>query len=258
MTITSIEGNVKSAKLFVAATGVLTCLAITGCGAGEEDQVATIDDRGAVSVDGYVNQATAEYAECLKELGLSVAPEDHERAAELTGYVKIENATLMTDAGGSVELSDLPIAVDGEDRDAEIRECRSKYPSSKDVLLDQADFVGLPPEPIPAGEIQAGQAWAECARAAGVSSIEDPDKLGYVLIGPDVTLAEAEKLGEQCSVPMVDDESWPQFHYDGVGVPDPETGLLKIDPFARAIDGPFLDSPRAKKAREAAEQDATD
>lgn len=214
--------------------------------------MASLENGDGAGAAGYVNQATADYAACLAEAGLTVVPEDDARAAELTGYAKIDGATFLLTSSGSTDPNGLRIAIDGEDRDAEIRGCREKHPGSKDVLIDQGDFVPLPPEPIPADEIEAGRAWAECARAAGVSVIGDPDELGYVTIPAEVTLAQAEELGRMCSAPMADDEFWPQFHYSA-GVLNPTTGMLEIDQYARAIDGPFLDSPRARAAQEDAQ-----
>jgi hypothetical protein len=92
--------------------------------------------------------------------------------------------------------------------------------------------------------------WAQCARDAGYSFIEDP--LGeYVLIPEDVTLADAEKLGRACSEPMVDDEYHPVFDVRG-GVPvevDGET-FIQGDSHHIALGGPFLDKEREENPEE--------
>lgn len=231
-------------------------VALSGCTFGGDDGVASLGGESDAFVDGYVNQATADYAKCLDGLGLVVEPEASDSAAELAGYAVIDGATFLAGEDGAV--SDDPnqlIGVDGEDRNEEIRSCRAENPGSKDSLMDMRDFVGAPGESVPEGEISAGRAWVDCARDAGFSVIEDPNDFGYVVIPEELTLPQAEELGAQCSAPMSKDKYWPQFEFHA-GVEDPETGAIVVDPYAKAIDGPFLDSERSRELNESTSADS--
>jgi hypothetical protein len=95
-------------------------------------------------------------------------------------------------------------------------------------------------DPLPDGEIRAGREWAQCARDVGVGLIGDPDALGYVFIPPELTLAQAEILGKECSAPMAEDEYWPQLDV-AAGVVGPD-GLRDRTRFSKLLNGPFIDS----------------
>lgn len=224
--------------------------ALVGCGESGENVVATIVDE-EVMVNGYLNQATADYAECLEGAGLVVSPEDDKGANNLIGYATVDGAAFALDeAGAAVEGANYPIAVDGENRDVEVRECYEANPGAKDTLIDMGDFVAADDSAaIPDGEIAAGIVWARCARGVGVAEIRDPNKEGIVVIPEGVSFDQAKTLGKECSAPMAEDEYWPRFRFDA-GVKDPESGMVDMTPFAEVIDGPFLDSDKAKKYRE--------
>ncbi len=212
--------------------------------------MATIDNKDTM-VDGYINQSTAEYADCLTGAGFSVRPENDTLANNTIGYVIVEGASFLVGEGeGVLDGVDAPIAVDGQNRDAEIRECYESNPGAKDGLLDMDDFVPAVQAgtPIAEGEVAAGVLWARCARAIGVQQIEDPGPTGYVTIPSDVTLAQATTLGESCSAPMAEDEFWPQFDVRA-GVKDPETGMVDLTPVAEVLDAPFLASGKMQASQ---------
>ncbi len=201
---------------------IATLAVVAACSPDEGSDVATVT-KASTMVDGYVDQATADYAECLKEAGFTVRADSDEQANNTIGYVIIEGATFLVGEGeGVLDGVDAPIAVDGQDRDAEIRTCYESNPGAKDGLIDMGDFVPAMEAgtPIPEGEVAAGVLWARCARAVGVPKIEDPGPTGYVTIPSDVTLAQATMLGESCSARMAEDEFWPQFDVRA-GVKDP-------------------------------------
>lgn len=114
------------------------------------------------------------------------------------------------------------------------------------------------PSSIPVGELVASHEWAQCARDAGVTSIGDPltlegdpDAAASVIIPQEVSLDEAWVLGELCSTPVAEDESWAQIQIMA-GVPTTEDGrtMYDVDPYAIAIDGPYLSSEKALTYRE--------
>jgi hypothetical protein len=233
----------------MVAGGLGLLIVVSGCSsAGPE--VATLEGDGAL-VDGYVNQATADYAECLKGLGLPASPETDPTMQNLVGYVSIEGAATAIDEGHAMDDPGAPIEVDGADRDQEIRECYADNSGAKDMIIDQRDFdmSAVPDQEVPEWMFEASRTWAECAREAGVSFIEDPDEFGEVVIPEETTLEQAKMLGETCSEPMADDEHWPGFFIQA-GVQNDELGMLDTAPYAEALNGPFFASDRAQKYRE--------
>lgn len=128
--------------------------------------------------------------------------------------------------------------------------------SMSEVRAAADDATG--PSSIPVGERVAGHEWAQCARDAGVTSIGDPltpegdpDGATSVTIPQEVSLDEARALGELCSAPTAEDESWAQIQIMA-GVPTTTDGgtMYDVGPYAIAIDGPFLSSEKALTYRE--------
>ncbi|GAB2489939.1 hypothetical protein GCM10027063_34040 [Promicromonospora xylanilytica] len=239
-----------SMKRSLWGAGLVMILA--GCSGTGGEEVASLDSETA-SVNGYVNQATADYADCLESAGFSVAPEDDAAATVLQGYARIDGGTFIPDQDGALtdDTARQPIGVGGEDRSEEIRGCYADHAGAKDALIDMHDEPAPVDqvERIPESEVEAGRQWAQCARDAGVSLIEDPNEEGYVVIPEDLELKQAEFLGAKCSEPMAEYENWPQFEILA-GVMDPESGMRMSDPFAIALDGPFLNSDKAQAYRE--------
>lgn len=236
--------------LFRTSLCIATLTVLAACSPDEGPDVATVTDTSAM-VDGYVDQSTADYAECLKQAGFTVRPDSDKQANNTIGYVIVEGANFLVGEGEAVlDGVDAPIAVDGQNRDAEIRACYESNPGAKDGLLDMDDFVPAVQAgtPIAEGEVAAGVLWARCARAIGVQQIEDPGPTGYVTIPSDVTLAQATTLGESCSAPMAENEFWPQFDVRA-GVKDPETGMVDLTPVAEVLDAPFLASGKMQASQ---------
>ncbi|MFD2792662.1 hypothetical protein ACFS27_03780 [Promicromonospora vindobonensis] len=231
----------------------MTLGTLSGCSADNGADVASMGG-GGESVDGYVNQATADYATCLEGLGLVVAAMEFDEVVGIGGYAEIDGAQFLVGESGVVsdDTDGQAIAVDGEDRDGEIRSCYADHPGAKDILIDMRD-LGVPAEAPSLGDgiSEAGAAWAQCARDNGASVIEDPDAEGFLIIPETVTLAMAEDLAEKCSAPMAEDRFLPRFdvrasveaEVDGQTVRD-------SGPFHEALNAPFMDSEQAKKYRE--------
>ncbi|MEG3616154.1 hypothetical protein [Isoptericola haloaureus] len=225
---------------------VLTSL-VTGCSgddapgvAGQADLAvdADVGSTGAtVATGSYVNEATARYAACLGDLGIDVAPEVGEVDDQLDGYASIVDGTFVPDQDGLLtdDAESQPIGVKGENRDEEIRECYARSPGAKDVLIDMHDRT--PAEnswTMPESQVEAGRQWAQCARDAGVAAVEDPADDGYVYITDDVSIEQAEILGEECTRPIAESEYWPNFQFL----------VADMIAYSEAIDGPIFESDR--------------
>ncbi len=236
----------------MATAAAAALLMLSGCSLGDQSDgsadVASLETQAPVSVPStaYVNDETAAYAECLGDLGIAVSavPADSPGKEEMAGYAEIDGAAALV-VDGVLEVSpDAPIGVDGEDRDAEIRQCYADHSGAKDVLLDQ-DFhatsedaaAGYTPE-----QLESGRRWAQCAREQGISTIGDPPTSGrnegMVVIPAEVTLDEAEMLGEECSRPLViamlegEPLLIPLFQLEVLG---------DLTPFDHALQGPELE-----------------
>jgi hypothetical protein len=228
---------------------LVVLLAGAGCAGADSAEVATLgetaNDRGA-----YLNSSTAAYADCLSSQGIDVAPlapgglipGDEEVPPGFLGYAEIEGAYFLGDSfEASAGTDGWTVGIDGVDRDDEIRDCYEANPGAKDALLDSFDDPGHVEEwKPPQEEIDAGLLWANCAREAGASVIEDPGSDGYVVIPQELELSEAQMLGQECSAPMVDNEYWPLFQWNA-GIEDAATGLMDIDAYQEAISGPFVE-----------------
>lgn len=216
--------------------GVVSVLVLgVGACSSPGETVSSLDGTDTQMVDGFANQATADYAACLEAEGLTVsAVED----VEALGYVEIDGALPVADEDGAM-TPDSPLAVDGVVRDAEIATCREQHPGFRDVYVTHAVAAE---EEAPAGStVEAGRVWAECARSAGFTMIEDPED-GAVTIPESVTLDDAVALGEACSHPLEsEDEPAPSFSIEA-GVPvtkDDGTTAIDITPIASAIMDPL-------------------
>jgi hypothetical protein len=228
-----------------ASLALLVTLVVAGCTPEDDAEVATLAEAG-VPVGDYVNEATAGYAGCLEEAGMTVAAFADDRAPSWLGYAEIEGAAFLPDASGGVsDDPDQPIGVDGVDRDNEVRGCYADHPGAKDAVIDSLDDPGesteVGDEGIAPEEVEATLSWVQCARDAGVTVIDDPQPDGYVIIPQELELAEARMLGQECSVPMIEDEHWPLFLFHA-GVEDATSGVMVVDPYIEAIDGPFKEA----------------
>ncbi|WP_148089904.1 hypothetical protein [Myceligenerans xiligouense] len=186
-----------------------------------------------------------QYADCLEGLGLTVSPAAG-RTDGLDGYVEIAGATYMMIDGAVEAGPDVPIAVDGVDRDAEIRDCHADNEGAKDAFINSNDAEVYEDDGWAEAGVQrfdAGVEWAECARDAGVSTVADPKldvkaDIGTVILPEGLSLDEAAMLGEVCSRPMAlewytDPEAEvPLFGFEVMG---------DLTPYADAVDGPFSD-----------------
>jgi hypothetical protein len=81
----------------------LALLSLVGCTPEDGAGVATLAE-AEVPVGDYVNKATAGYAGCLEEAGMTVAAFADDRAPSWLGYAEIEGASFPPDASGGVVL----------------------------------------------------------------------------------------------------------------------------------------------------------
>lgn len=229
----------QSLSKLARSVGVVGAL-VLGLGACSSpgEAVSSLDGTDTQMVNGFANQATAEYAECLEAEGLTVsAVED----VEARGHVEIDGALPVADDDGKMTV-DSPIAVDGTVRDAEIAACRERNPGFRDVYVTQA--VGAEDDAPASGTVEAGRIWAECARSAGFAMIEDPVD-GDVAIPESMTLDDALALGEACSHPLKsEDDPAPSFFIQaGVPVTTADgTTAIDIAPIASAIMDPLYEN----------------
>ncbi|WP_402375970.1 hypothetical protein [Isoptericola rhizosphaerae] len=237
-------------KTRYAGPVTLMILTISACSMDDGVGVATIES-SPFPVDGYINAATADYADCLDEAGFAVEAVDGGSETSVhVGYAQVEGSSFLpNDGDGYVvdreDTSAFAIGVDGVDRDEEIRRCYGAFPGAKDALIDSFDDPGFVADEEGTGiapeEVEASIEWLRCARDAGVTVIEDPDPAGYIIIPQELELAEAAMLGQECSAPMAHEEHWPLFQFMA-GVEDPSNGMMAMDPYIDAIDGPFYEA----------------
>ena len=129
-----------------------------------------------------------------------------------------------------------PIGVDGVDRDADIKGCRAKFPGAKDAL-DTSIVLDVPPAPeIDDGVVEAGRAWAQCARDAGYAMIADP-VVDLVVIPKELTVDQAVALGALCAKPIAK-KGDPAPHFDYQAAVKVE-GHMDSGPYGKAIENPI-------------------
>lgn len=201
-------------------------LALTGCSSDGEG-VASLSGDGDGGVEGgYADENTAQYAQCLEKLGLTVRAEPD---GVFKGFVSIDGAQYLGDSDMA------PIGVDGVDRDAEIKGCRAEHPGAKD-MFDSSITVDAPEVVADDAVAAAGIAWAQCARDAGYAMIEDP-VVDLVVIPPELTIDQAVALGAACSKPIdKPSDPAPSFDYQAAVEVD---GFMDIGPYAQAIESPI-------------------
>ncbi|MEV7963073.1 hypothetical protein [Oerskovia paurometabola] len=218
-----------AARSGLVGTLGLVLLLLSAC-SSTSDGVASLEEEGGGAVrGGYADEKTADYADCLTDVGLSVHAETE---GSFKGFLVIEGAQILGDTDTS------PIGVDGEDRDADIKKCRAEFSGAKD-LLDASTTVDLPVEDTLVDDdvAAASRAWAQCARDAGFAMIADP-VVDMVVIPEGLTVEQAQQLGSACSRPIADAGD-PTPHFDYQAAVKVEGGGLDIAPYMKAIEGPI-------------------
>ncbi|MGY4643204.1 hypothetical protein [Cellulomonas sp. URHB0016] len=203
---------------------------LVGCSSHETGDVASLDgdDAAATVQGGYADENTASYADCLEGLGLTVHAEP---SGNLKGFVVIEGVQILGDSDTS------PIGVDGVDRDADIKGCRTKFPGAKDEL-DTSVAVDAPQELAVDDDVaEAGHTWAQCARDAGYAMIADP-VVDLVVIPEGLTVDQAVALGKACSKPIAHPDD-PAPHFDYQAAVKVEGMGMDIGPYMQAIENPI-------------------
>lgn len=221
------RGRAAARSGLVGTLGLV--LLLSAC-SSTSDGVASLEEEGGGAVrGGYADEKTADYADCLTDVGLSVHAETE---GSFKGFLVIEGAQILGDTDTS------PIGVDGEDRDADIKKCRAEFSGAKD-LLDASTTVDLPVEDTLVDDdvAAASRAWAQCARDAGFAMIADP-VVDMVVIPEGLTVEQAQQLGSACSRPIADAGD-PTPHFDYQAAVKVEGGGLDIAPYMKAIEGPI-------------------